>query len=59
MAGKNDFAAGPGTRCAGTTKADYQGSDWKSIAKGTCATMTTPAGMGSLQPVMMDKKNKM
>jgi uncharacterized membrane protein len=59
MAGKNDCAAGPGTSCAGTAKADFQGGDWKYVAKGTCTTMKTPAGMGSLKPVMMDKKDKM
>ena len=50
-AGKNDCAAGPGTTCAGTSKVDYQGNAWKFVAKGTCATMKTPKGMGSLQPV--------
>jgi uncharacterized membrane protein len=59
MTGKNDCAAGPGTSCAGTAKADYQSGDWKYVAKGTCTTMKTPAGMGSLKPVMMDKKDKM
>ena len=47
MAGKNDCAAGPGTTCAGTSKVDYQGNAWKYVAKGTCATMKTPKGMGS------------
>ena len=51
MAGKNDCAAGPGTTCAGTSKADYQGNAWKYVAKGTCVTMTTPKGKGSLTPV--------
>ena len=51
MAGKNDCAAGPGTTCAGTSKVDYQGNAWKYVAKGTCAAMKTPKGMGSLQPV--------
>ena len=50
MAGKNDCAAGPGTTCAGTSKADYQGNAWKYVAKGTCTTMKTPKGMGSLMP---------
>lgn len=59
MAGKNDCAAGPGTSCAGTSKVDYQGADWKYVAKGSCATMKTPTGMGSLKPVMMDKMDKM
>jgi uncharacterized membrane protein len=51
MAGKNDCAAGPGTTCAGTSKIDYQGNAWKLVAKGTCATIKTPKGMGSLGPV--------
>jgi len=49
MAGKNDCAAGPGTTCAGTSKADYQGNAWKYVAKGTCTTIKTPKGMGSLK----------
>ena len=51
LAGKNDCQAGPGTTCAGTSKADYQGNAWKYVAKGTCTTMKTPKGMGSLAPV--------
>ena len=49
LAGKNDCAAGPGTTCAGTSKMDYQGNAWKNVAKGTCTTMKTPKGMGSLK----------
>jgi uncharacterized membrane protein len=48
LAGKNDCAAGPGTTCAGTSKVDYQGNAWKLVASGTCATIKTPKGMGSL-----------
>ena len=51
MAGKNDCAAGPGTTCAGTSKMDYQGNAWKYVAKGTCTTMKTRKGMGSLKEV--------
>ncbi|RDV03461.1 BufA1 family periplasmic bufferin-type metallophore [Undibacter mobilis] len=51
LAGKNDCAAGPGTTCAGTSKVDYQGNAWKYVAKGTCAAMKTPKGMGSLMPI--------
>jgi uncharacterized membrane protein len=51
LAGKNDCAAGPGTTCAGTAKSDYQGNAWKQVAKGTCTTIKTPKGMGSLQPI--------
>jgi uncharacterized membrane protein len=48
LAGKNDCAAGPGTTCAGTSKVDYQGNAWKYVPKGTCTTMRTPKGTGSL-----------
>ncbi len=51
LAGKNDCAAGPGTTCAGTSKVDYQGNAWKYVPKGTCVTMKTPKGMGSLDPM--------
>ena len=51
LAGKNDCAAGPGTTCAGTAKADYQGNAWKHVAKGTCTRISTPKGMGSLAPI--------
>ena len=49
LAGKNDCAAGPGTTCAGTSKVDYQGNAWKHVAKGTCTTLKTPKGEGSLE----------
>lgn len=51
MAGKNDCAAGPGTTCAGTSKMDYQGNAWKFVPAGTCTTIKTPKGMGSLAPM--------
>lgn len=51
LAGKNDCAAGPGTTCAGTSKVDYQGNAWKYVPKGTCVSITTPKGKGSLQPI--------
>lgn len=47
--GENDCAAGPGTTCAGTSKTDYQGNAWKLVKKGTCETVTTPDGKGSLK----------
>jgi uncharacterized membrane protein len=50
LKGQNDCAAGPGTTCAGTAKTDYQGNAWKYVAKGTCATISTPKGNGSLMP---------
>ncbi|WP_462390984.1 BufA1 family periplasmic bufferin-type metallophore [Acidovorax sp. Q11] len=51
MAGKNDCAAGPGTTCAGSSKMDYQGNAWKLVPAGTCTTIKTPKGMGSLAPI--------
>ena len=51
LAGKNDCAAGPGTSCAGTSKRAYAGNAWKYVAKGTCASIKTPKGHGSLTPI--------
>jgi uncharacterized membrane protein len=51
LAGKNDCAAGAGTTCAGTSKVDYQGNAWKYVPKGTCVSMTTPKGKGSLSAI--------
>jgi uncharacterized membrane protein len=51
LKGKNDCAAGPGTSCAGTSKQDYQGDAWKYVPKGTCLSMATPRGKGSLEPI--------
>ena len=50
-AGQNDCAAGPGTSCAGTSTRDYQGDAWKLVKKGTCETIETPKGKGSLKPI--------
>jgi uncharacterized membrane protein len=51
LAGQNDCAAGPGTSCAGTSKIDYQGNAWKLVPTGTCTSIKTPSGTGSLSPV--------
>jgi uncharacterized membrane protein len=51
LKGDNDCAAGAGTTCAGTAAADYQGNAWKYVAKGTCDTIKTPKGTGSLEPI--------
>jgi uncharacterized membrane protein len=48
LKGQNDCFAGAGTSCAGTSSADYQGSAWKLVAKGTCTAISTPSGNGSL-----------
>lgn len=50
LAGKNECAAGAGTSCAGTSKVDYQGNAWKLVPTGTCTTIKTPKGSGSLTP---------
>lgn len=47
---QNDCKAGAGTTCAGTAKTDYQGNAWKAVPKGTCVTIKTPKGHGSLTP---------
>jgi uncharacterized membrane protein len=51
LKGMNDCAAGPGTTCAATAKVDYQGNAWRLVPKGTCTTIITPAGTGSLEPI--------
>ena len=49
-AGKNDCKAGPGTSCAGSSTRDYQGSAWKLVKAGTCLSIKTPRGHGTLVP---------
>ncbi|MFK0310010.1 DUF2282 domain-containing protein [Pseudomonas sp. NPDC090233] len=51
MAGKNDCKAGAGTTCAGSAKKDYDGMHWKNVPAGTCTSIKTPNGMGSLTPI--------
>jgi uncharacterized membrane protein len=51
LAGQNDCAAGPGTTCSGTSTVDYQGNAWKLVPTGTCVTMETPLGKGSLEEI--------
>ena len=51
LAGENDCAAGPGTSCAGTSTVDYQGNAWTYVPEGTCESIQTPYGNGSLTPV--------
>jgi len=50
-AGENDCAAGPGTSCAGTSVVDYQGNAWTYVDAGTCLTIETPNGTGSLEEI--------
>lgn len=51
LAGENDCAAGPGTSCAGSSTVDYQGNAWTYVPEGTCESIETPYGTGSLTPV--------
>jgi uncharacterized membrane protein len=51
LAGENDCAAGPGTSCEGTSTVDYQGDAWTYVPEGTCESVETPYGNGSLEPV--------
>ena len=52
MKGHNDCkAAYPGATCAGSQKVDYDGQSFKEVPAGTCATMQTPFGPGSLTPI--------
>jgi uncharacterized membrane protein len=57
LKGKNDCAAGPGTSCAGTSTADYQGNAWKHVAAGSCEKMggTLAAHAGNAKPVAKKK----
>jgi uncharacterized membrane protein len=50
LAGKNECKAGQGTTCAGTSKVDYQGNAWKLVKAGTCTSIETSKGNGSLTP---------
>lgn len=50
-AGQNDCKAGAGTTCAGTARMDYQANAWKNVPAGTCTSIKTPHGMGSLSPM--------
>ena len=49
-AGKNDCKAGAGTSCTRTSKINYQGNAWKLVKAGSCTTIKTPKGNGSLTP---------
>ncbi|MEE2565520.1 BufA1 family periplasmic bufferin-type metallophore [Hyphobacterium marinum] len=51
LAGENDCAAGPGTSCQGTSTVDYQGNAWTYVEEGTCESIETPYGNGSLEPI--------
>ena len=50
LKGQNDCAAA-GHSCAGQAAIDYDGQSWKSVPKGTCTSLKTPFGPGSLTEV--------
>ena len=50
LKGQNDCKAGAHD-CKGQSTADYDGESWKMVPAGTCETMTTPTGKGSLEPI--------
>jgi uncharacterized membrane protein len=50
LAGQNDCAAGAHS-CAGTATVDYDGQSFKLVPAGTCTSMETPHGPGSLEPI--------
>ena len=50
LKGQNDCAAGAHS-CAGASTIDYDGQSFKLVPKGSCVTMKTPSGMGSLAPM--------
>jgi uncharacterized membrane protein len=49
MKGQNDCAAGSHS-CAGHSTVDYDGQSFKLVPAGTCTSMETPLGPGSLTP---------
>jgi uncharacterized membrane protein len=49
LKGQNDCAAGAHS-CAGSATVDYDGQFFKLVPKGTCVSITTPKGKGSLEP---------
>ncbi|MGC8536363.1 MAG: DUF2282 domain-containing protein [Rhizomicrobium sp.] len=51
LKGQNDCYAGPGTTCAGTATINYQGNAFKLVPTGTCTSIKTPNGHGSLTPI--------
>lgn len=50
LAGQNDCAAGAHS-CAGTSTINYDPASFKLVPKGTCTSMKTPNGHGTLQPM--------
>jgi uncharacterized membrane protein len=49
LKGQNDCAAGAHS-CAAQSKVDYDPASFKLVPAGTCTTIATPKGHGSLTP---------
>lgn len=49
LSGENDCKAGAGTSCQGTSTTDFQANAWTYAPKGSCESIVTPDGMGSLK----------
>jgi uncharacterized membrane protein len=49
LKGQNDCAGGTAT-CAARSTVDYQGDAYKVVPAGTCISIQTPKGPGSLTP---------
>jgi len=52
LKGQNDCAAAQHS-CAGQATISYDGQSWKSVPKGTCTSMKSPYGPGSLKPIKL------
>lgn len=50
LKGQNDCKAGAHD-CKGMSTVDYDGQSFKMVATGSCTSMTTPHGPGSLEPI--------
>lgn len=50
LKGQNDCKAGMHD-CKGLSTVDYDGESFKMVPAGTCTTMETPKGKGSLEPM--------
>lgn len=50
LKGQNDCKAGAHD-CKGMSTTDYDGQSFKLVPTGTCTSMTTPTGKGSLEPI--------
>jgi uncharacterized membrane protein len=50
LKGQNDCASASHS-CAGQATISYDGQSWKGVPKGTCVSIKSPFGPGSLTPV--------